>query len=416
MTFKVGFVGMSHLGINCLAATSEKNFSVIGFDFDKYKIEKLNKYKSEIFEPKLNSILKKNKKKIFFTDEIKKLKDCKLIYYVYDTETNHKNIPNYINQKIKINKILSKLTKKNIFIIKSQVFPGFSETFDTKKNTIYYEVETLIFGQAIKQAINPSRIIIGAKNKNKINKIYLKYLKKFTKNIILTNFKTAELTKIFINLFLISSISLTNTLNKICDRLGAQWNTISSALKLDKRNGKHAYIKPGLGISGGNLERDLEVVINLSKKYNLDSQLFQFYKRNSSNFKNWPFEIFREYFDKKKIIKIFILGLSYKKNTNSTKNSPSLILINKLKKYNKNLQIYAYDPLVKNFKSSLFNLEKEINIKNKYDLIFVMNDCDEFKNISFYKLNKILNQKNVVDPFGVMNKYNNKIKNYLSLC
>ena len=181
-----------------------------------------------------------------------------------------KNIPNYINQKIKINKILSKLTKKNIFIIKSQVFQVLVKHLIQKK-TQFIMVETLIFGQAIKQAINPSRIIIGAKNKNKINKIYLKYLKNLQKYIILTNFKTAELTKIFINLFLISSISLTNTLNKICDRLGAQWNTISSALKLDKRIGKHAYIKPGLGISGGNLERDLEVVINLSKKYNLDS-------------------------------------------------------------------------------------------------------------------------------------------------
>ena len=415
MTFKVGFVGMSHLGINCLAATSEKNFSVIGFDFEKDKIEKLNKYKSEIFEPKLNSILKKNKKKICFTDQINKLKNCKLIYYVYDTETDSKNVPNYFIQKIRINKILSKLNKNNIFIIKSQVFPGFSETFDIKKNKIYYEVETLIFGKAINQAIHPSRIIVGSKN-IKIDKKYLYFLKKFTKNIILTNFKTAELTKIFINLFLISNISLTNILNKICNSLGAQWNTISSALKLDNRIGKHAYIQPGLGISGGNLERDLEAIINLSKKYKLDTKLFTLYKKNSLDFKNWPFETYLKYFDKKKITKIFILGLSYKKNTNSTKNSPSLILINKLKKYNKNLQIHVYDPIIKNFKSSLFNLEKTINLKNKYDIIFIMHDCDEFKNLSINKLDKILNKKNLIDPFGVFFRHKEKIKNYLSLC
>ena len=416
MTFKVGFIGMSHLGINCLAATSEKNFSVIGFDFNKRKIEKLNSYKFDIFEPKLNSILKKNKKKIYFTDQIDKLKNCKLIYYVYDTETSDKNISNYSNQKTRINKILSKLTKKNIFIIKSQVFPGFSETFNNRKNKIYYEVETLIFGQAIKQATNPSRIIVGSKNKEKIDKNYLFFLKKFTKKIILTNFKTAELTKICINLFLISNISLTNILNRICNSLDANWNTISSALKLDKRIGKHAYIKPGLGISGGNLERDLEVAINLSRKFNLNSQLFKFYKINSVNFKNWPFQTYLKYFDKKEIIKVFIMGLSYKKNTNSTKNSPSLLLINKLKKYNRKLQIDVYDPLIKSFENSIFNLKKEIDVQDKYDLIFIMHDCDEFKNISFYKLNKMLNKKNVIDPFGVIYKNKKKIKNYLSLC
>ena len=50
-----------------------------------------------------------------------------------------------------------------------------------EKNKIYYEVETLIFGQAIKQATNPSRIIVGSKNKEKIDKNYLFFLKKFTK-------------------------------------------------------------------------------------------------------------------------------------------------------------------------------------------------------------------------------------------
>jgi UDPglucose 6-dehydrogenase len=198
--------------------------------------------------------------------------------------------------------------------------------------------------------------------------------------------------------------------------LGAQWNTISSALKLDNRIGKHAYIQPGLGISGGNLERDLEAIINLSKKNKLDTKLFTLYKKNSLDFKNWPFETYLKYFDKKNIIKIFILGLSYKKNTNSTKNSPSLILINKLKKYNKNLQINVYDPIIKNFKSSLFNLEKTLNLKNKYDIIFIMHDGDEFKNLSINKLDKILNKKNLVDPFGVFFRHKEKIKNYLSLC
>ena len=92
--------------------------------FNKRKIEKLNSYKFDIFEPKLNSILK-NKEKIYFTDQIDKLKNCKLIYYVYDTETSDKNIPNYSNQKIRIKKNFIQINKKKYFHHKISSIPRF---------------------------------------------------------------------------------------------------------------------------------------------------------------------------------------------------------------------------------------------------------------------------------------------------
>ena len=42
--FKIGFVGLTHLGLNYLAASSEKGFHVEGIDFDKDKIESLKKF------------------------------------------------------------------------------------------------------------------------------------------------------------------------------------------------------------------------------------------------------------------------------------------------------------------------------------------------------------------------------------
>ena len=59
----IGFVGMTHLGINYLAASSEKKFKVIGFDINKFKVEKLKKFKLDNSEPNLLNLIKKKQKK-----------------------------------------------------------------------------------------------------------------------------------------------------------------------------------------------------------------------------------------------------------------------------------------------------------------------------------------------------------------
>jgi len=64
-------------------------------------------------------------------------------------------------------------------------------------------------------------------------------------------YESAELAKIAINLFLVSSVSTTNMLAELCEAIGADWTEIAPALRLDKRIGPHAYLSPGLGISGG---------------------------------------------------------------------------------------------------------------------------------------------------------------------
>ena len=83
------------------------------------------------------------------------------------------------------------------------------------KKNLYYHVETLIFGDALNRALNPERIIIGCDNPNKKpSLIYMKYLKLFKSKIIYMNYHSAELTKISINLFLMSSIKLWKYVSK----------------------------------------------------------------------------------------------------------------------------------------------------------------------------------------------------------
>ncbi len=412
---KIGFFGMSHLGLNYLAASAARGFKVVGYDTNNSLIKSLNLGTKIFDEPNLFSRIKKNKEKIYFTSELENLKDCSLIFISSDVPTNHKGQSDLSFIKKNINVLKKKFSNKNL-IVMSQVHPGFMEHLNWKKNKLFYQVETLIFGKAFIRAFRPERIILGVYDINKkIDKEILNYYKKFNCPLIKTNFRTSELIKISINIFLISSITTTNIISNICKKIGAKWNDIEDSLRLDKRIGEFAYLKPGLGISGGNLERDLANVINVSKKNKIDYSLFNLWKKNSSYQKKWISRIIEKNIKISKLKKLGILGLSYKENTDSIKNSPSVNLINNLKKK----QLYAYDPAIKKLKNNNVTLCKSsLEVIKKTSIIFIMTPWKEFKSLNeniFYK-NKI---KLIIDPFGLMisssNFFNKKKIKYFSL-
>ncbi|MDC2978898.1 hypothetical protein OAZ15_04785, partial [Pelagibacteraceae bacterium] len=346
----IGFVGLTHLGLCTMSSCLLKNHKAIGFLESKKKIN----LDEIIYEQDLKKILINKKKKYKLTNNIKDLNKCDFIYVSYDVPTNSKGVSNLKNITNKINFLIKNLFEEIPIIILSQVPPGFTRSFLTKKTNIYYQVETLIFGSAIKRALKPERIIIGTENKKtKILKKYNNFLKSFSCPIIRMNYESAEFTKIAINIYLISSVSVTNMLSNISKSISSNWNDIKQALHLDKRIGKYAYLNPGLGLSGGNLERDLETINSITSKYPIENKFFKLYSKISTYSKNWPHRIFlksmKEFDDLKNI---GIMGLSYKKNTNSIKNSPSILLIKQINNYcnkkNKRIKIKVYDPVVKN--------------------------------------------------------------------
>jgi len=397
MLKKIGFYGMSHLGLCYSAAFAQKNFNIISVDQDIKIIGKLKKGKAHIFEKDLDKFI--SKKNINFSNKIKDLNKCDVVFFSYDVKTDLHNISNIEHIKKEILKLDYNLKKKIPIIILSQVYPGFTRSLKLKRST-YYQVETLIFGEAIKRALSPERIIIGKKNKKiKLSKNLLNLYKKFSPNIIQMNYESAELSKISINLMLISTIMTSNFISLHCEKIGANWPDIKYALQLDKRIGKFSYLSPSPGLSGGNLERDLA-----------NSQRLFTYKKilNSwidldKKMKLWSLNIIKQNLPLNS--KILISGLTYKKNTSSVKNSLSLLIIKKLKSK------YVLNVIEKN---NQIKLDENIDVKKNYKDIKEKFDCIIFINDVFRPdLLKRLTKKNTiyVDPYGYFKKFLTDKKN-----
>ena len=408
---KIGFVGMTHLGLCYLAACVHKKFSVKGFDLDREKINNLNNLIIEHDEPLLKKILNKNKKKIRFSTNFRELNKLDIVFISLDVKTNNYGEADFRPLLNLINKVKKKINKKANLVILSQVRPGFTTKINFEKKRLFYQVETLIFGQAISRAINPERIIVGSFNNKEINKKYRTFLNKFKCPIIKMNYESAELSKISINIFLASSVNVSNMLARTCKNISADWSEIVPALKLDKRIGPNAYLKPGLGISGGNIERDLFSIKKIMIKDNLGKEMINSFIKNSEYMKDWAYRILKKKLKKKMVIGI--LGLAYKDNTNSTKNSPSIELLKRIKSNT----VLAYDPLakVKNYRN--FKQVKDITmVIKKSNFIMLMTDWKNTKKLHEYIKKNNLKNKIIIDPYSLLRSSVRKnFKEYITI-
>jgi UDPglucose 6-dehydrogenase len=405
MKSTIAFVGMTHLGLISAVAASEKGFQVTCFDPDPDLIVRLKNLDPFISEPQLIELMHKNRERLTFTSDFKMLHKSAVIYVAPDVSTNDQGQSDLGNLNNLLNTVLISSARDNVIVVLSQVPPGFTRSKLTKDRSIFYQVETLIFGQAINRALYPERYIIGSLNPaEELPEPYRLFLESHDCPILVMRFESAELAKISINMCLVSLVTAANTLAELCEEIGADWSEIAPALRLDKRIGQYAYLSPGLGISGGNLERDLATVIEYANKYDTDCNVVKAWIGNSRHRKHWIWSVFKklEMNDGRQVEKVGILGLTYKENTNSLKNSPAMVFLAQLEECNK--EIVAYDPLAA--QNAVPNYVKRAQSAREalkdIDVLVVSTAWPEFRSINPSLLIEDMRGRVVIDPYGML--------------
>ncbi len=396
----IGFAGMSHLGLVSATAVAEKGFSVISYDPSQVLIATLNSGQMPIEEPQLNTLLSKNRNRLSFTHQIVDLNACDIIYIALDVPTNSANVSDIASIELLFEKVISVLSDEVILVLLSQVPPGFTRRLSVQAKQLYYQVETLIFGQAVHRALYPERFIVGcADPKRPLPWVYETLLKAFDCPVLPMRYESAELAKLSINLFLVSSVTTTNILAEMSTAVGADWDEIVPTLQLDKRIGPHAYLKPGLGIAGGNLERDLETLIQLGDGFNVDVQVVRAWCDHSRYQKDWAYRCLQQQvFCHCADPSIAVLGLAYKANTHSTKNSAALTLLEKLV----GSKVKAHDPVVRAGIAPFVEVNVDIEqVVNGADVLIAMTPWPEYADIDPAWLKEKMRGNWIVDPFQI---------------
>lgn len=403
----IGIAGLSHLGINTAAALAAKGMDLVGYDDRRELVTKLQQGQPDFFEPGLVELLAEQKSRLTFTTDVNQLRRCDVVIFALDVATDdagHSDVTAL--EKLIDDVIRQAANPETVYVLLSQVSPGSTRRLLNRYHHVaplwHYQVETLIFGNAVERALRPERFIVGcADPKRSLPVAFERVLKAFGCPILPMRYESAELAKISINLFLVSSVSVTNTLAEVCEGIGADWSEIAPALRLDRRIGPYAYLSPGLGIAGGNLERDLTTVSSLASQHGSEASVIDAWRTNSRHRREWALEMLHDLvLSRHSDPTIAVWGIAYKVDTTSTKNSPAVHFIDALP----HTPIKAYDPQASlSGRPNVAQVHNALQACDGATALAILTPWKEFNTIDPASIRARMSGQVVIDPYGVFN-------------
>ena len=411
---KVSVIGTGYVGLVSGACLAEKGHDVICVDIDEKKVEKINKGIPPIYERNLEDLLKKN-------INVNLKADANLQKSVLETDislvcvgTPYKGDKidlSYIEKASRdIGRALKVKSDYHMVVVKSTVVPGTTdevvrpiiEKYSGKKAGIDFGIgmnpEFLREGEAVQDFMFPDRIVMGAIDEN--SQRYLEELYQPFTNIdkLRTNNRTAEMIKYTANSLLATMISFSNEIANLCSEIGdIDVVEVMRGVHLDNRlspilpNGERispsitTYIEAGCGFGGSCFPKDVKALIAHGKMKGKQMRLLDAVVKVN---REQPFEVVRKvknYYPSLKDIKIAILGLAFKPNTDDMRESPAIPIVKEL--LGEGAIIKAYDPVALEEARKVFP-EREIqfyqNIKETIEnvqAVLLLTSWEEFNRI-----------------------------------
>ena len=420
----ISIIGSGYVGLVTGACLSEMGHEVICLDSNNKKINSIKKYQAPFFEPSLNDLIKKNinKKRFDITSDISfAIKNTQITFICVGTPSL-KNGSIDLSQILEVSEQIGSLLKlkreKQLLIVKSTVIPGTTEKYVekiiqkyTKNFLIASNPEFLRQGSAVKDFMQPDRIVIGCKE-DETKKIFRKLYYKFKEKLFYTTIINSELIKYTSNYFLATMISFSNEIANICEKVeNTDVTEILNCIHLDKRISPNFrkknqfpeitnYLKAGGGFGGSCLPKDTKALKVFSKKNNVKVPLLDsVIAINNDRTKTIANKIKKVLKKKKRII---LVGITFKKGTDDLRDSPSLKLLKELLKYN--FEIGIYDEMYK--KKPKYDILNNCNFINnlqhsvkKTDCIVVATETEVINNLNINSSKKIIlfDTRNCID-------------------
>ena len=393
---KVCIIGQGYIGLPTAALFAKNDCEVVGVDVIESVVEMLNKGEIHIEEPGLGEIIKTALDKGVYKASLTPEKADAFIITVptpYIVENYSCDLSYVISA---CESILPFVEKGNTIIVESTIAPlSTDETvkpiFENAGFTIGEDLylahcpERVLPGQIIYELVNNNRIIGGVTPEcsKKAAEVYGQFVKG---ELMLTEAKTAELSKCMENTFRDVNIALVNELTKICAEIGV------NALDVIEVANKHPRVNlhsPGPGVGGHCLAIDPYFIYAKAPE---TAKIIKLARDTNRSMPGFVAE------NVKKIIpdgKIAVLGISYKGNTDDDRESPAYEIMALL---DNDYEIAVHDPHID--KENLVGFDEAIE---GADLILVLCDHDEFKKMDYSlikdKASKpiIFDTKNVVE-------------------
>lgn len=408
----VAVIGTGYVGLVSGACLAELGHRVICVDTDAEKVERLKEGIMPIFEPGLEELVKRNEasgRLRFTTEYAEAVPNADVISIAVGTPSAADGSADMSFVFSAAEQVGRHLKSYAVIADKSTVPVGTSEKVAEIIGAVYdgeFDVvsnpEILREGHAISDFMNPTRIIIGA-NSAKSSEIILKLYAFLECPKLVMSPRSAELTKYAANAFLATKISYINEIAHLAEELGADVEEVAEGIGTDPRIGRD-FLRAGLGWGGSCFPKDVRAILHTASTVEQDMPIVRAAIEMNGRAKTRVIERLETALGSLQGKRVCILGLSFKNNTDDTRESAAIEIARHL--IQREAYVSAYDPEANVHDAELSQkyerMKDPYEAARKADAIIVATEWDEFRSLDLSKLRTLMQGNLIMDARNLL--------------
>lgn len=356
----IAIVGTGYVGLVTGTCFAEMGVNVTCVDIDERKIQKLKEGIMPIYEPGLEDLVTRNVKaeRLHFTTDLTTcLNDVEIIFSAVGTPPDEDGSAD-LRYVLDVARTVGRNIQKHVVLVTKSTVPvgtakkvraTIQEELDKRGVNIEFDVasnpEFLKEGAAIKDFMNPDRVVVGVESE-RARKLMEKLYKPFTLNgypILIMDVPSAEMTKYAANAMLATRISFMNDIANLCERVGANVDNVRKGMGTDSRIGSR-FLYAGCGYGGSCFPKDVKALVHTGQENGYHMQVIEAVEAVNEKQKYIVFDKLQTAFhDNLQGKTIALWGLAFKPETDDMREAPALIVIQELLKAGATVKVF--DPI-----------------------------------------------------------------------
>ncbi|MBK6455590.1 MAG: UDP-glucose/GDP-mannose dehydrogenase family protein [Gemmatimonadetes bacterium] len=405
-------VGSGYVGLVVGACLAETGNDVVCADVDANKIDALTRSEIPIYEPGLEQLVERNQKqgRLHFTTDVgSAIAHGEVVFIAVGTppdEDGSADLRHVLDVAEQIGKHMS---REMIVVTKSTVPVGTAAKVQAavaKHARLPFHMcsnpEFLKEGAAVDDFLKPDRVVLGVETdhaRSVMAELYAPFVRT-GKPIIFMDIASAEMTKYAANAMLATRISFMNEIANLCEKVGAEVDLVRKGIGSDSRIGP-SFLFPGPGYGGSCFPKDVKALLRTATEYGMPLRVLDAVEEANDRQKERLFE-------KLQVavggdlngLHVAVWGLAFKANTDDMRESPSLVLIERL--LESGATVTAHDPAAmheaqRRLGERVTFAESNYEALKDADALVVVTDWNEYRHPDFNRMKASLRRPIVID-------------------
>lgn len=412
----IAIVGTGYVGLVSGTCFAEMGNDVTCVDVDKKKIEKLNNGEMPIYEPELDTLVERNVKygRLHFTTDLTSVLDnVELVFTAVGTPPDEDGsadlkyvlaVARQFGQNIKKYTIL--VTKSTVPVgTAKKVKAAIQEELDKRGVNIPFDVasnpEFLKEGNAIKDFMSPDRVVVGTESKEAeevLSRLYQPFLLQNFR-VIFMDIPSAEMTKYAANAMLATRISFMNDIANLCERVGANVDSVRKGIGTDTRIGAK-FLYAGCGYGGSCFPKDVKALVHSGIENGYHMRVIEATEEVNENQKHIVYDKLKSELPELKGKTIAVLGLAFKPETDDMREASALVVIDKLLKEGATVKVFdpiAMDECKRRIGETITYTKNIYDAADGADAFLLLTEWRQFRMPSWNVIKKVMRGNIVID-------------------